>query len=57
MNLATNSDFNAVLQQANKNKKNIQKLTMFDLSNFLGKTFFGDDGLKICLLINQNLIC
>ena len=57
MNLATNSDFNAVLQQANKNKENIQKLTMFELSNFLGKTFFGDDGLKICLLINQNLIC
>ena len=46
INLATNSDFNAVLQQANKNKEKIQKLATFDLSYFLGKTFLDDDGFK-----------
>lgn len=46
INLATNSDFNAVLQQANKNKEKIQKLATFDLSYFLGKTFLDDDSFK-----------
>ena len=43
MNLATNSDVNAVSQRANKNKERIEKLKMFDLSYFLGKNVFGDD--------------
>ena len=29
---------------------------MHDLSYFLGKNFFGDDGFQICLFVNKHLI-
>ena len=35
----------------------IIKLGAFDSSYFHGKNFCGDDGFKICLFINQHLIC
>ena len=39
MNIATNSDVNAVSQRANKNKERIEKLKTSDLSYFLGFWF------------------
>ena len=43
-NLATNSDANAVSQCANKRKEKTEILKTFDLSYFLVKNFFRDEG-------------
>ena len=45
-NLVTYSDPNTVSKRGNKNKEEIEKLKTFDLSYFLGKTLFGDDGFR-----------
>ena len=44
-NLVRNKDLNIVSQCTNKSKGNV-----FDLSYFLDKTFFGDDGLQYYLI-------
>ena len=44
--LATNNDFNTVEQHAIRNKKKIEQLQIFELSYFLGKNYFGDDGFQ-----------
>ena len=40
VNLATNSDLNAVSQRGNENKEKIEKLQTHDFSYFLGKIMF-----------------
>ena len=45
--LVTNSDLNTVSQCTIKNEEKIEKPKTFDLSYFLGKSFFDDDGFQI----------
>ena len=44
--LATNIDLNIVKQRTIRNEEKIEKLQTFDLSYFLGKIVFGDDGFQ-----------
>ena len=45
-NLATNNDVNTAEQHPNRNKEKIEKIQTFDLSYFLRKKFFVDDGFQ-----------
>ena len=45
-NLTRKSDAYAVSQHTDKNKEEIEKPQTFDLTYFLGKTFFGDNGFQ-----------
>ena len=45
-NLLTKSDFDSVLQCANKNDEKMEKLQTFNLYNFLDENYFTDDGLQ-----------
>ena len=54
--LATNS-LVTVEQHDNENKEKIENLQMFDLSYFLDKTFFEDDGFQNIFVFNQHLVC
>ena len=53
--LPSGSDLNAVSQGANKKKREKRKLKRLDLSCFLVKNIFGDDGFQICLFIKYIL--
>ena len=44
--LATNKDLDTFEQRAIENKGSIKRLIIFDLSYFLGKSFFNDDGFQ-----------
>ena len=45
-NLRINRDINAVPHYVNKNEEKTEKQQKFDLSYFLGKSFFGDNGFQ-----------
>ena len=54
--LATNS-LVTVEQHDNENKEKIENLQMLDLSYFLDKTFFEDDGFQNIFVFKQHLVC
>ena len=55
-NLTTNIDFNTVSQRAIKNEEKIENLNIFDLSYFIGKNIFGDDGFQNMFIYQPRFI-
>ena len=53
--LAKSIDLNILSELVNNNKEKIKKLKTLDLSFFLVKFFFADDGMQKCVYLSLNI--